>query len=320
MTARLLATRLGLYAAIAAPLLLIAVSDRPFLVQVAIGTAISAILALAWDILSRTGQVSLGHAAFFGIGGYASALLTPTLGAVLAWIAAMLLCGLVAILLGMVTLRLRRLYFTIATLSFSLSIQVVILVTPGLTGGSTGIMPPVIAGGSPTLQLIFITGCLVAAAMVSDIFLGRRFRPAFFMIRNNPDLAAASGIPVTRLKILAFVVSGMIAGLAGACYCGLYGYVIPDDVFTTNWNVLPLAVTILGGMDTTLGPVVGAVVLRLLEEVARHFVGGVGYQVVYGAVIILFIVGMPEGLVGFVRHLLRKRQRTAAPAKPRLAS
>jgi branched-chain amino acid transport system permease protein len=100
MTARLLATRLGLYAAIAAPLLLIAVSDRPFLVQVAIGTAISAILALAWDILSRTGQVSLGHAAFFGIGGYASALLTPTLGAVLAWIAAMLLCGLVAILLG----------------------------------------------------------------------------------------------------------------------------------------------------------------------------------------------------------------------------
>jgi branched-chain amino acid transport system permease protein len=320
MTARLLATRLGLYAAIAAPLLLIAVSDRPFLVQVAIGTAISAILALAWDILSRTGQVSLGHAAFFGIGGYASALLTPALGAVVAWIAAMLLCGLVAVLLGMVTLRLRRLYFTIATLSFSLSIQVVILVTPGLTGGSTGIMPPVIAGGSPTLQLVFITGCLVAAAVVSDIFLGQRFRPAFFMIRNNPDLAAASGIPVTRLKILAFVVSGMIAGLAGACYCGLYGYVIPDDVFTTNWNVLPLAVTILGGMDTTLGPVVGAVVLRLLEEVARHFVGGVGYQVVYGAVIILFIVGMPEGLVGFVRHLLRKRQRAVAPPKPRLAS
>jgi branched-chain amino acid transport system permease protein len=73
-------------------------------------------------------------------------------------------------------------------------------------------------------------------------------------------------------------------------------------------------------MDTTLGPVVGAVVLRLLEEVARHFVGGVGYQVVYGAVIILFIVGMPEGLVGFVRHLLRKRQRAVAPPKPRLAS
>jgi branched-chain amino acid transport system permease protein len=140
------------------------------------------------------------------------------------------------------------------------------------------------------------------------------------MIRNNPDLAAASGVPVTRLKIIAFIVSGMIAGLAGACYCGLYGYVIPDDVFTTNWNVLPLAVTILGGMDTTLGPVIGAVVLRLLEEIARHFVGGVGYQVVYGAVIILFIVGMPEGLAGFVRHMARRRQRSSASTSPGFVS
>jgi branched-chain amino acid transport system permease protein len=319
---KFLLSRLGLYAAIAAPSLLILAADRPFLIQVAIGTLISAILALAWDILSRTGQVSLGHAAFFGIGGYGSALLTPILGAALGWVIGILLCGVVAVLLGAVTLRLRRLYFTIATLSFSLSIQVLILVTPAITGGATGIMPPVIAGGSPPLQLLFITGCLVAAAIVSDVFLGRRFRPAFFMIRNNPDLAAASGVPVTRLKILAFAVSGMVAGLAGACYCGLYGYVIPDDVFTTNWNVLPLAVTILGGMDTTIGPVVGAIVLRLLEEAARHFVGGVGYQVVYGAVIILFIAGMPEGLVGYGRQLIRRSRRSSerAPVKASLAS
>lgn len=319
---RTVLTRLGVYVAISAPSLLILAADHPFLIQVAIGTLISAILALAWDILSRTGQVSLGHAAFFGIGGYGSGLLTPIVGPVLGWTLGILLCAVVAVVLGAITLRLRRLYFTIATLSFSLSIQVLILVTPGITGGSTGIMPPVIAGGSPPRQLLFITGCLVAAALVSDIFLGRRFRPAFFMIRNNPDLAAASGVPVTRLKILAFAVSGMVAGLAGACYCGLYGYVIPEDVFTTNWNVLPLAVTILGGMDTTLGPVVGAVVLRLLEELARHFVGGVGYQVVYGAVIILFIVGMPEGLVGFGRKLLRGRRgaKGGIPVKARAAA
>lgn len=314
--------RLGFYGAMAAPFVAIALAEHAFLVQVAIGIAVSAILALAWDILSRTGQVSLGHAAFFGMGGYGSALLTPVLGPVLGWIAGLLLCGAVAVLLGAVTLRLRRLYFTIATLSFSLSIQVLILVTPDLTGGSTGIMPPVLAGGSPPDQLLFITACLVAAAAVSDVFLGSRFRPAFFMIRNNPHLAAASGVPVTRLKILAFAVSGMVAGLAGACYASLYGYVIPDDVFTTNWNVLPLAVTILGGMDTTLGPVVGAVALRLLEEVARHVVGGVGYQVVYGAVIILFIVGMPAGLVGFARRLLQRRKAAGAPdgTKARLAS
>ncbi|MCW2239223.1 branched-chain amino acid ABC transporter permease [Azospirillum canadense] len=323
MNAARLLNRLGFYAAVAAPFVVVAVAEHPFFVQIAIGVAVSAILALAWDILSRTGQVSLGHAAFFGMGGYGSALLTPVFGPVLGWAAGILLCGAVAVLLGAVTLRLRRLYFTIATLSFSLSIQVFILVTPDLTGGSTGIMPPVIAGGSPPHQLLFITACLVVAATVSDIFLGPRFRPAFFMIRNNPHLAAASGVPVTRLKILAFAVSGMVAGLAGACYAGLYGYVIPEDVFTTNWNVLPLAVTILGGMDTTLGPIIGAVALRALEEVARHFVGGVGYQVVYGAVIILFIVGMPVGLVGFARGLVRRRRKPAAEAdtvKARLAS
>src|SRR5687768_4619363 len=162
--------------------------------------------------------------------------------------------------------------------------------SPGLTGGSTGIMPPVLMGGSPSAQLLLITGFLILSAFISDIFLGDRFRPAFFMIRSNPALAASSGVPVVATKIMAFAVSGMIAGVAGACYGGLYGYVIPEDVFTPNWSILPLAVSILGGMDTTLGPIVGALVLRLLEEVARHFVGGAGYQVVYGAVIILFIV------------------------------
>jgi branched-chain amino acid transport system permease protein len=312
-----LLSRLGLYLAIAAVLGLVAASEKPFLIQVAIGIAISAILALAWDILSRTGQVSLGHAAFFGIGAYGSALLTPKLGYVLGWIGGILLCAVVAVLLGLVTLRLRRLYFTIATLSFSLSMHVLILVAPGWTGGSTGILPPVIAGGSPPLQLLIIAAFLVGAAIVSDVFLGRRFRPAFFMIRSNPELAAASGVPVVALKILAFAVSGMIAGVAGACYAGLYGFVIPEDVFTPNWNVLPLAITILGGMDTTLGPVIGAVVLRILEEVARHYIGGVGYQVVYGIVIILFIVGMPNGLVGAARRLFRSRK--ARPAAAALA-
>jgi branched-chain amino acid transport system permease protein len=304
-----LASRLALYVGVAASLGLIAASQNAFLIQIAIGVAISAILALSWDILSRTGQVSLGQAAFFGIGAYGSALLTPKLGVVLGWMAGIALCGLAAILLGLVTLRLRRLYFTIATLSFSLSMQVLILVAPDWTGGSTGILPPVIAGGSPPAQLLVIAAFLVAAAIVSDVFLGRRFRPAFFMIRSNPELAAASGVPVVALKILAFAVSGMIAGIAGACYAGLYGYVIPEDVFTTNWNVLPLAVTVLGGMDTTFGPIIGAVMLRLLEEVARHYVGGVGYQVVYGAVIILFIVVMPQGVVGAGRRLLALRHR-----------
>ncbi len=305
-------TRLLTYVAIGAILGGIAASGNAFLIQAAIGVAISAIMALSWDILSRTGQVSLGHSAFFGIGAYGSGLLTPYFGTVVGWTVGILLCAVAAIMLGVVTLRLRQLYFTIATLSFGLSMQVVILMTPGLTGGSTGIMPPVLMGGSPPAQLLLIAGFLILSAIVSDIFLGDRFRPAFFMIRSNPALAASSGVPVVATKIMTFAVSGMIAGIAGACYGGLYGYVIPEDVFTPNWAILPLAVSILGGMDTTLGPILGAVVLRLLEEVARHYVGGVGYQVVYGAVIILFIVVLPKGLVGGLFQLFRLRKRLVA--------
>lgn len=303
--------RLALYLGIAAALTGIALTNQPFLVQVSIGIAIAAILALAWDILSRTGQVSLGHAAFFGIGAYGSGLLSPLLGSILGWLAALVLCAAVAVLLGLVTLRLRRLYFTIATLSFSLSMKVVILMFPGWTGGSTGIMPPLLAAGSPSRQLLVISAFLVGATLVSDLLLRPRFRPAWFMIRSNPELAAASGVAVVRTKIFAFAVSGIIAGVAGACYGGLYGFVIPEDVFTPNWSVLPLAVTILGGMDTTVGPLLGAVVLRVLEELARDVVGGVGYQVVYGAVIIVFIVAMPKGLVGAGRGLWQRWRRRA---------
>lgn len=305
--------RLLSYLAIGLSLAGIAATGNAFLIQAAIGVAISAIMALSWDILSRTGQVSLGQSAFFGIGAYGSGLLTPYLGTFLGWTVGILLCAVTAILLGVVTLRLRRLYFTIATLSFGLSMQVLILMTPGLTGGSTGIMPPILMGGEPSAQLLLIGGFLIVAAIISDIFLGDRFRPAFFMIRSNPALAASSGVPVVATKIMAFAVSGMIAGVAGACYGGLYGYVIPEDVFTPNWSILPLAVSILGGMDTTLGPILGALVLRLLEEVARHFVGGAGYQVVYGAVIIMFIVVLPKGLVGGLSQLLLMRRSPAVP-------
>jgi branched-chain amino acid transport system permease protein len=284
----------------------IAVSGRPFWVQLALGVTISAIVALSWDVLGRTGQVSLGQAAFFGIGAYASALLTPPLGVLLAWIGALVVCAMTAVVLGLITLRLRRMYFSIATLGFTLCLQVMVLMFEDWTGGAGGISPVPLAGGNHEHQLLVITGFLLAATVASDVFLTGRFRPAFFMVRANPELAAASGVPVVLSKVLAFTVSGVLAGLAGAAYGALYGYVVPGDVFTLHWSVTPVAITILGGSDSTLGPLVGAVALRALEELARAWVGGVGYQVVYGAVIIVFIVVLPAGLVGYLPALARR--------------
>ena len=149
--------------------------------------------------------------------------------------------------------------------------------------------------------------------VASDVLLTIRFRPAFFMIRTKPELAAASGVPVVRAKVLAFIVSGILSGLAGACYGGLYGYVVPTDVFTSTWSVLPLAITILGGMDTTIGPLLGAAMLRALEEVARAAIGGSGYQVVYGLVIIVFVMTLPQGLVGIPQQAATRLRRVRTP-------
>ncbi len=306
--------RAALYPAVAALIGAIAFSGRPFWIQLSIGVVLPAILALAWDILSRTGQVSLGTAAFFGLGTYTTAVIDPVLGDPAAWLGVPIVCATTAILLGLITLRLRRMYFAIATLGFTLSLQVLVLVFPDATGGAGGTAPPLLAGGDPQWQLVLIGLLLLAAMAVSDLLLSRRFRPAFFMIRTKPELAASCGVPVVRTKILAFIVSGVFAGLAGACYGGLYGYVTPGDVFTTNWSVLPLAIAILGGMDTTLGPLLGSVLLRALEELARATIGGVGYQVVYGAVIILFVVALPHGIVGLVRLPRRARARRVPQA------
>lgn len=314
-----LSMRLFLYVVVVAVIAGIAFSGRPFWIQLAIGITITAILALAWDILSRTGQVSLGMAAFFGLGAYTTAILEPITNTYLAWLGVVVVCGLAAAVLGLLTLRLRQMYFAIATLGFTLSLQVLVLVFPDFTGGAGGVAPPLLAGGEPVMQLLAIGGLLLVAMLVSDILLGRRFRPAFFMIRTKPELAASCGVPVVRTRILAFIISGVFAGLAGACYGGLYGYVTPTDVYTVNWSVMPLAVAVLGGMDTTFGPLLGAIILRILEEVARDLIGGIGYQVVYGAVIILFVLALPRGITGALKSLLGWSNRLNAVSRRAVA-
>lgn len=278
------------------------ISQDAYSIQLVLGAGMLVSLALSWDILSRTGQVSLGQSAFFGIGAYTVAL-SGDLGWIVGWLLTATVCALSAVVIGLLTLRLRRIYFTIATLALSLSIKVLILVFGDYTGGASGISPPMIGNGDPVMQVLAMLAVVILSLIASDIFMSGRYRPAFFMIRAKPALAEASGVPIVRMKMLAFIVSGVLAGLAGAAYAGLYGYLVPDDVFAQSWSVMPLAAAILGGMDTTAGPFIGAVALKVLEGVARSYIGGVGYQIVYGAVMIAFIAAMPKGLAGLAAAL-----------------
>jgi len=288
---------------------ILALYGDPFYVQVALGVTISVILALSWDILARTGQTSFGHSAFFGIGAYTTAILHGPLGIVGSWIAGVILSMIVAVLFGRALFKLRGVYFSVTTFSFSLVLPVVALVLTPVTGGAGGITPHVIAGGDRRLQLLVCMAFLIIAMATSDYFLQVRHRTAAFLIRSHPELASSSGISVVNTKVLTFGVSGGLAALAGALYGGLYGFIVPADVFTLNWSVLPFTVALLGGVDSTLGPIIGGVVLRLLEEQSKEIIGSHGYQVVVGLVIILCITLMPEGILGLLKLIRRRRAR-----------
>lgn len=299
--------------AIGMPVLaVLAVTTRSvYLAQLTIGMVILAILGISWDVLSRTGLVSFGQAAFFGVGAYSTAILESRLSLPpwAAWALGLLVCGALAMLLGIVTIRLSGIYFAIATLGIVFALSAGVLLAKPITAGAAGISPTLLAGGSSRGQLVYCAIFLLGALLCSRLLLSKRIRPALFMVRGDPGLAASCGVPVVYLRVLIFGISGTLAGLAGAIYGSLYGYVVPTDVFTMNWSALAVAVAVLGGMDRAGGAVVGAILIRLLQTGAQNTLGGSAYIVAYGLLIIIVILVAPKGVVGSGRVYLDKTLR-----------
>jgi branched-chain amino acid transport system permease protein len=279
----------------------------PYVIQISLGVLVTIILTLSWDMTHRVGYLNMAQAGMFGTGGYAVAMLAPVIGPYWAWIGGIIACVPFALVIGAITLRLKGFYFNLATLAFTVAMQVVVTMWSDITGGASGISPPVLADGEPRYQLLVLVGLLLGSMVVSDVFLSRKRGPALAMIRSHPEVAAASGIRVTQTKIVVFVVSSMMSGVAGAAYATLYGYVVPDDMFNLYWAITPIASVLLGGADSTIGAIIGASLIRVLEEVAKITIGGIGYQVVYGVVIIIFVLVFPGGIVALFRRLRQQR-------------
>lgn len=271
---------------------------QPYYVQIAINILIFAVLALSWDLLARTGQLSLAHAAFYGLGAYTSALLTLRLG--LPVPAGIVAGGLVAVVaaagLGVLTLRLRGIYFAIATLAFSETLRVT---TNQLrfTGAATGLVVPPLLGGQRVLQYLVILGVLLLMILVSQLVSRSRWRFAFTAIRTNPEVAATMGVDVVRFKVLAFMISALFAGVTGAYYAHVFLFISPLEVYSLAVSVGALVAPIFGGLYTTAGPVIGAVVLRVGEEVLRTSIRS-GYLIIYGLILAGVILYLPRGLMG----------------------
>ena len=282
-----------------------------------------AILALTWDIVARTGQLSLAHAAFYGSGAYTAAVLLK-LTDVNMWFsipAAGIFAALLALVLGSATLRLYGIYFAIASLAFTEVLKTIVqIMPPAITGGTVGTnLPPLfrptfVAGEMERWEVAFLrnqgyfwvyVGLLLLTIVVSLLMQNSRLRHAFTAIRTNEFVAGVMGVNPARYKLTAFVISSFLVGMLGAIEGHRFGSVNPDITFSVHTTVLALVTPIFGGLYTTVGPILAAGVLSGVEETFKRVLSD-GYMVAYGVVLVVSILFMPRGLVGLFKRFTRR--------------
>jgi branched-chain amino acid transport system permease protein len=265
-------------------------------------------LALSWDMLLRSGQISFGMAGLFGVGGYAAALLHLNTGVhpLISIVLGGLATGFLAWLIGMAVLQLRGMYFAIVTLALAEIFRVIIRNLPDLTGGPEGtILPAAIFAGNSTRTYWLVLAAAAVSVIASEIFGRSRIHFALTSIRNDEVVAKSSGIDVFKYLVFVFVVTSAIQGVTGGAYAHIYGFVSPEGSFSVDFTLLPIAMALLGGMHSTWGPVVGAVVLGVISEFLKLKIP-YGHLLVYGLIIVVTILFFPQGIVGTIGQKLRK--------------
>lgn len=267
-------------------------------------------LALAWDILLRSGQLSFGIAGFYGLGAYASVLAVIHLpvGSVGGVLIGGVFSALVAFLFGVVILRLRAMYFAITTLALGEIFRIIIRNWKGFAGGPEGlILPSVAFDGASWPSYLLVLAVILIVIGASEFIEKGRFRFSLTAIRNNEIVAMSRGVNVYSSLLKVFILSSALMGMAGAAFAQLYGFVTPENTFSSDYTLLPLAMALLGGIYGTWGPVIGALVLGIIAEYLRLFIP-YGHLIVYGIIIILVILFMPHGFVGLARDLTARRK------------
>ena len=271
------------------------------------------VIATAWNILGGyAGYVNFGTPAFFALGAYTSIFLLEAFKAPLP---VLILCGgLVAGLLGLgigyLTLRLKGVFFSIATFALSVVLQTLIINWEFVGGakGYTLIRPPVPVFRSWAVLLFILMVVLavvtvLVARTIERSWIGR----GLAALRDNEEAAECMGVPTLRLKLFATTLSGFFLGVAGAPYPYYVTYVEPSSAFDLNYAVNALAMPMIGGTTTWLGPVIGAVLLGTAQQVATVTISSELNLLIVGVVLVLFVVLAPEGLTGLVRKLRGQR-------------
>lgn len=271
-------------------------------------------LAISWDMLLRSGQISFGIAGLFGLGSYASALavLRGGMDPFLSIVFAAAFAGVMAFALGFAILRLRAMYFSITTLALMEIFRIVMHNLDDFSGGPEGVvLPEVVFGGNSSALYWLCLGGLLITIGASWFFEKSKMHLALTAIRNDETSARSSGVDIFKYLLIAFVVTSTMQGMMGAIQVQSYGFTTPETAFDGNFTLLPLAMALLGGVHSTIGPMAGAVLLGIASEWLKLQIP-YGHLVVYGVIIILVILFMPQGLVGMARRMIRAGREAGA--------
>ena len=308
---RLLAAA-GILALLAAPFI---TSDR-FVQHLMILVLFWTMLGASWNLLGGyAGQVSFGHAAFFGIGAYVTMLFYLSLGLspFLGMAAGGVLGAMFALPIGLICFRLRGPYFSLATLAMAEIVRLVALNWEELTAGPMGLLittlPPISFAGMTVdweskAPFYYLAVALALFAMGLTYAVSRSRLGAYLTaVREDIDSAEGIGIDTVRARLLALALSAFVAGLAGGFYALYFRYIDPDAVFAVSLSVEMIFIAVIGGLATTAGPIVGAVVLVTISEVFRERFQA-GHLIFYGLFMMLVIRYLPEGVWGRLRRLI----------------
>ena len=267
------------------------------------------VLATAWNILGGyAGYVNFGTAAFFGLGVYTAILLFKSLGApVPVQIAAAALAGgCLGLALGVITLRMQGIFFSIATIAITIIIETCVT-NWRFVGGASGIQlqrPPVMPPFDNYIKmLVFVQAVLVVigvatARYIQGSWIGRGLQA----LRDDELAAECTGVPTLRLKLLACIVSGGLMSAAGAPSAMYLQFADPSSAFNLNYSVSALAMSLIGGTSHWIGPVLGAILLGVTQQLLTVTISSEVNVLVLGLMLVLFVVIAPGGIIGLFRR------------------
>jgi branched-chain amino acid transport system permease protein len=271
------------------------------------------VLSVAWTILGGyAGYVNFGTNAFFGVGVYTAVMLVKAYEAPLGVqiLTAAVVGGLLGLGVGLLTLRMRGIFFSIATIALAIIIETTII-NWRYVGGAAGIQlqrPPVMTAFDSYVKMLFFVQALlvVIAIAVTRFIQNSRIGRGLHALRDDELAAECTGVPTLRLKLIACVVSGALISAGGAPAAMYLQFANPDSAFNLNYSVSVLAMSLIGGTAHWIGPVLGAILLGTTQQLLAVTISSEVNVLVLGFMLVLFVVAAPKGIIGLVSRLTGK--------------